>query len=601
MQYSSSNRIKNHLDAVSESSQKYFSKSLEPSKEEIKTVTIVDYAEPTSPARLESPFFTLSTDPCGEGSNQFATQSGGIRWQTFPVTYAIDTTNSGVDSNTARNAVIQTFEEVDKYIPGDAFALISDFNSAKIKFRWQFIDGQFGQTGFASFSFTTPGLALTSATITLDSGENWFVSPVHRCNSTGSSLDIQNVASHELGHAVGLGHVTDNLLTMYPTSFAGETLRRSLGNGDRAGMSFLYPAGNTWTSSWTSLSGGLMNSTDPTVIANDDERLQVFVVATNNQLYFKTQTSPGSSTWSSSWTSLGGGIRGDTSSAVAINSDGRLQVLVIGTNNQLYYKAQATAGSSTWSSSWTSLGGGIKADTSPVVTRNSDGRLVVFVVGSNNGLFYKTQTSPGSSMWTAYQALGGGIKDSTGPAVVMNSDGRLVVFVVGSNNQLYYKTQTSPNSDTWSPAWTSLGGGIKADTSPAVARNSDGRLQVFVVGTNNQLYYKTQSSTNTNSWSPAWTSLGGGLRDSTNPVIIANSDGRLQAFIVGTNNQLYYKTQTTAGSSTWSSSWTSLGSGIKADTSPAVARNSDGRLQVFVVGTNNQLYYKWQTAPGNSS
>jgi predicted Zn-dependent protease len=600
MQYLPSNPIKNHFEPVSESSQ-YYSSSLEPSKEEIKNVTIIDYAEPTSPSRLEAPFSTLATDPCGEGSNQFATESGGVRWRTFPVTYAIDTTNSGVDSNTAMNAVMQTFEEVDKYIPGDAFNLISDFNSAKIKFRWQFIDGQFGQTGFASFSFTTPGLVLTSATITLDSGENWFVSPVHRCNSTGSSLDLQNVAAHELGHAVGLGHVTDNLLTMYPTSFAGETLRRSLGNGDRAGMSFLYPAGNTWTSSWTSLSGGLMNSTDPTVIANDDERLQVFVVAINNQLYYKTQTSPGSSTWSSSWTSLGGGIRGDTSSAVAMNSNGRLQVFVIGTNNQLYYKAQATAGSSTWSSSWTSLGGGIKADTSPVVTRNSDGRLAVFVVGGNNGLFYKTQTSPDSSTWTAYQALGGGIKDSTGPVVVMNSDGRLAVFVVGSNNQLYFKTQTSPNSDSWSSAWTSLGGGIKADTSPAVARNSDGRLQVFVVGTNNQLYYKTQSSPNSDTWSPAWTSMGGGLRDSNNPVIIANSDGRLQAFIGGTNNQLYYKTQTTAGSSVWSSSWTSLGGGIKADTSPAAVRNSDGRLQVFVVGTNNQLYYKWHTAPGNSS
>ena len=249
IEYSSSNRIKNYLGAVSERSQKYYSSSLEPSKEEIKTVTIIDYAEPSSPARLEAPFSTLSTDPCGEGSNQFATESGGVRWRTFLVTYAIDTTNGGVDSNTVRNAVIQTFEEVDKYIPGDAFNLISDFNSAKIKFRWQFIDGQFGQAGFASFSFTTPGLAFTSATITLDSGENWFVSPVHRCNSTGSSLDLQNVAAHELGHAVGLGHVTDNLLTMYPTSFAGETLRRSLGNGDRAGMNFLYPAGNTWTTS----------------------------------------------------------------------------------------------------------------------------------------------------------------------------------------------------------------------------------------------------------------------------------------------------------------------------------------------------------------
>jgi predicted Zn-dependent protease len=493
MLYLPSNPFKNHLDTVSESSQKYYSSSLEPSKEEIKNVTIVDYAEPTSPYRLEVPFSTLAADPCGDGTNQFATESGGVRWRTFPVTYAIDTTNSGVDSNMAMNAVTQTFEEVDKYIPGDAFNLISDFNSAKIKFRWQFIDGPFGQTGFASYSFTTPGLVLTSATITLDRGENWFVSPVHRCNSTGSSLDLQNVAAHELGHAVGLGHVTDSLLTMYPTSFAGETLRRSLGNGDRAGMSFLYPAGETWTSSWISLSGGLRDSTDPAVIATDDGRLQVFVVGTNNQLYFKTQTSPGSSTWSSSWTSLGGGVKADTSPAVARNSDGRLQAFVVGTNNQLYYKTQSSPNSDSWTSGWTSLGGGLRANTDPIGIADNDGRLQVFVVGTNNQLYFKTQTSPGSSTWSSsWTSLGGALRDSNGPAVIENSDGRLQVFAIGTNNQLYYKIQSSPGSSTWSSSWTSLNGGVKADTSPAVGTNLDLRMQAFVVGTNNLLYYKWQ-------------------------------------------------------------------------------------------------------------
>ena len=224
-------------------------------------------------------------------------------------------------------------------------------------------------------------------------------------------------------------------------------------------------------------------NTDPIGIANNDGRLQVFVVGTNNQLYYKTQSSPNSNTWSPAWTSLGGGIKADTSPAVARNSDGRLQVFIVGTNNQLQYLAQTAAGSSTWSPTWTSLGGGLRANTNPIG--------------------------------------------------IANSDGRLQVFVVGTNNQLLYKTQSSPNSNTWSPAWTSLGGGIKADTSPAVARNSDGRLQVFVVGTNNALFYKTQSSPNSNTWSSAWTSLGGGLRDNSDPAVVPNADSRLDAFVAG--------------------------------------------------------------------
>jgi hypothetical protein len=116
--YLSSSRIDKTIDQTSVSSQKYSSNSTQTPDRGIKTVTIVDHAEPVSPTRQIAPFSILATDPCGDGSNQFTTENGGIRWRTFPVTYAIDTTNSGVDPNAARSAVIGTFEEFDKYIPG---------------------------------------------------------------------------------------------------------------------------------------------------------------------------------------------------------------------------------------------------------------------------------------------------------------------------------------------------------------------------------------------------------------------------------------------------------------------------------------------------
>jgi len=342
------------------------------------------------------------------------------------------------------------------------------------------------------------------------------------------------------------------------------------------------PGSSTW-SAYSSLSGAMAPNTDLAAAMNSDGRLQVFVVGTNNQLYYKTQTSAGSSLWTG-WTSLGGGIKSDTSPAVARNSDGRLQVFVVGTNNQLYYKTQTSAGSSTWSSSWTSLGGGLRASTDPVVVANSDGRLQAFVVGTHNALYYKTQTTAGSSTWTGWTYLGGGIKSDTSPAVARNSDGRLQVFIVGTNNQLYYKTQMSAGSSTWSSSWTSLGGGLRASTDPVVVANSDGRLQAFVVGTHNALYYKTQTSAGSSTWSSSWTPLGGGIKADTSPAVARNNDGGLQVFVVGTNNQLYYKTQTSAGSGTWSSSWTSLGGTLRENTDPAVVPNSDGRLEAFVMG-----------------
>jgi hypothetical protein len=317
-------------------------------------------------------------------------------------------------------------------------------------------------------------------------------------------------------------------------------------------------------------------------------------------LLHKWQTSADTSTWSS-YSSLGGTMAPNTNVAVAMNSDGRLQVFVVGTNNQLYFKTQTAAGSSTWTG-WTSLGGGVKVDTTPAVARNSDGRLQVFVVGTNNQLYYKTQTSPGSGTWSSsWTSLGGGLRAGSDPIAIANYDGKLQVFVVGTDNAAYYKTQTSPNSATWSSSWTYISGVVKADTSPAVARNADGRLQVFIVGANNQLQYRVQTSPNSNTWSSSWISLSGTLRGGTDPAVIANSDGRLQVFVVGTNNAVYYKAQSSPGSSTWSSSWASLGGGVKTDTGPAAARNTDGRLQAFIVGTNSALYYKTQSSPNSNT
>ncbi|MGH9913060.1 MAG: hypothetical protein ACRD4W_11500, partial [Nitrososphaeraceae archaeon] len=68
--------------------------------------------------------------------------------------------------------------------------------------------------------------------------------------------------------------------------------------------------------------------------------------------------------------------------------------------------------------------------------------------------------------WSAYQSLGGVIRSNSDAEVVRNSDGRLEVFVVLADNQLYHKWQTSPGSNTWS-AYQTLGGIIKDNTDPA--------------------------------------------------------------------------------------------------------------------------------------
>lgn len=63
-------------------------------------------------------------------------------------------------------------------------------------------------------------------------------------SSTGEAgkMDFENIASHEIGHATGMGHPADECTeeTMFRFASAGETKKRSLESGDIAGISSLY-------------------------------------------------------------------------------------------------------------------------------------------------------------------------------------------------------------------------------------------------------------------------------------------------------------------------------------------------------------------------
>jgi hypothetical protein len=75
-----------------------------------------------------------------------------------------------------------------------------------------------------------------------------------------------------------------------------------------------------------------------------------------------------------------------------------------------------------------------------------------------------------------------------------------------------------------------------------------------------------------------------------------NADGRLEVFVRGTDNALWHKWQTSPNNG-WSRSWNSLRGILVGE--PAVSRNADGRLEVFIRGTDNALWHIWQTSPKN--
>jgi uncharacterized delta-60 repeat protein len=76
------------------------------------------------------------------------------------------------------------------------------------------------------------GVTVNGSDITLISGWSWFTGADPATIAAGQ-YDFQTVVTHELGHATGLGHSTDNGSVMYPTLAAGD-MRHDLTAADLA-------------------------------------------------------------------------------------------------------------------------------------------------------------------------------------------------------------------------------------------------------------------------------------------------------------------------------------------------------------------------------
>jgi surface antigen len=170
-------------------------------------------------------------------------------------------------------------------------------------------------------------------------------------------------------------------------------------------------------------------------------------------------------------------------------------------------------------------------------------------------------------------------------AVARNRDGRLELFAIGQNWELYHRWQTSPGG-SWS-SWRQLDGSV---SGVAAETNADGRIELIALGLYGEVYRRAQTTPG-GGWS-GWQRLDGSVHSIA---LARNRDGRLELFAVGQRGEAYHRWQTAPGGA-WSG-WRQFDgriSNIAADTS------HDGRLELFAVGLRGEVYQRWQTSPGGS-
>jgi hypothetical protein len=187
----------------------------------------------------------------------------------------------------------------------------------------------------------------------------------------------------------------------------------------------------------------------PSVVSWGKKRLDVFGVGLDSQLHHKwwdgTKRAPDGGHWFPStvdWEPMGG-VLGGAPTVVSWGRD-RLDVFGIGLDSQMYHKA---FDGSKWSD-WEPMGGQL---TSPVVVASWGGnRLDVFGAGTDSGMYH--QAWDGSS-WSGWEPLGG--KFSSAPAVVSRASGILDVFGIGTDSQVMHRAWNGSSWEP--STWESLG------------------------------------------------------------------------------------------------------------------------------------------------
>lgn len=183
----------------------------------------------------------------------------GVKWQKTPVNYVIDPDNpDGLSEDFIANAVFAGAEEWDNHtnteLFNNSYQIVHDtsWDSDAPDGRNEILFGNYSDPDVIAvtvvwgyFSGPPSSRKISEFDILFDTDYNWGNADQNNDEviDNPNVMDLQNIATHELGHAIGLGDVYDNTcsyVTMYGYSDYGEIQKRTIETPDIKGLQELY-------------------------------------------------------------------------------------------------------------------------------------------------------------------------------------------------------------------------------------------------------------------------------------------------------------------------------------------------------------------------
>jgi beta-N-acetylhexosaminidase len=281
----------------------------------------------------------------------------------------------------------------------------------------------------------------------------------------------------------------------------------------------------------------------------------------------------------------------------AINSDGRVEVFALASQGGVVYHIWQSVPGGPWSpAGWQAfpMGDGIAVG-QPEVARDSGGALHLIVMDSSGTIYNTNQTCAGCG-WRPWPWDNLGAAWGTPPSVRQDAVTQaLQVFAGGQDGKVYDRSWAG---GIWS-GWDLVGQGIPGTGNSAAVgatRNANGGLVVFSIDHNGQVWRSEEETATWSGWTP---SSGGGWPTANPPEAGQNQDGRPEVFELGGDRLVYHNYLQSSGA--WSGMYAlTPQTPVPLTGDPALLKNSDGRLEVFLVSSaDGSLWHDWQVSPNS--
>ncbi len=238
--------------------------------------------------------------------------------------------------------------------------------------------------------------------------------------------------------------------------------------------------GMTWSGWETQGTAGVAMSS-PAAVSSGSDHIDLFAAGADGNLYQKTWNGVSWSLWKRPALPPPPGIAAGSSPAVSSWGANRLDVFVLGTDNAIWH---ASWNGTAWSS-WDTEGNPGVAISSPAAVSWGTDHIDLFAAGADGKLYQRTWNGLFWSLWASpVSPPPAGIAAGSAPAVSSWATSRLDVFVRGTDNAIWH---ASSNGAGWS-GWDSRGKTIVS--SPAAVSWGLQRIDIFGVGTDGNLYHQ---------------------------------------------------------------------------------------------------------------